>query len=160
MIGIIIITSNKQSIIKVFFLLLQYIHVAPDQVEILKGLAIPWCEGCDEQAIQQMVAIVGAVIMPHNLYLHSALVLVSQVLNTEQEQDFRGKDLQNVVLQKQQVEILNPEYTSNGHYKVHDKCIQHLCLICIHNLAFTRNLLERNQLLPCSHLTFRTKLVT
>ena len=43
---------------------------------ILKGLAIPWCSGCSQQAIQQMVAIVGAVIMPHNLYLHSALVLV------------------------------------------------------------------------------------
>ena len=56
---------------------LQYITEAPDQGEIMKGLFFPWCEGCDTAAIQQMVGIVGAVIMPHNLYLHSALVLVS-----------------------------------------------------------------------------------
>ena len=56
---------------------LQYIMVKPDQGEILKGLFFPWCEDCDMAAVQQMVGIVGAVIMPHNLYLHSALVLVS-----------------------------------------------------------------------------------
>ena len=28
-------------------------------------------------SIEQLVGIVGAVIMPHNIYLHSALVLVS-----------------------------------------------------------------------------------
>jgi len=51
--------------------------VKPDQGEIVKGLFFPWCEDCDTAAVQQMVGIVGAVIMPHNLYLHSALVLVS-----------------------------------------------------------------------------------
>ena len=56
---------------------LQYITVKPDQLDILKGLFIPWCQDCDTAAVQQMVGIVGAVIMPHNLYLHSALVLVS-----------------------------------------------------------------------------------
>ena len=59
-----------------FFLLFQYIRVVPSQTEILKGLFVPWCEGCDKDAIQQLVGIVGAVIMPHNIYLHSALVLV------------------------------------------------------------------------------------
>ena len=49
----------------------------PSQTEILKGMFIPWCEDCDKDAIQQLVGIVGAVIMPHNIYLHSALVLVS-----------------------------------------------------------------------------------
>ncbi|KAL4228559.1 hypothetical protein ACF0H5_011609 [Mactra antiquata] len=52
-----------------------YITVVPDQVEILKGLALPWCEDCNKDEIQQLVGIVGAVIMPHNIYLHSALVL-------------------------------------------------------------------------------------
>ncbi|KAK7093057.1 metal transporter nramp1 homolog [Littorina saxatilis] len=52
-----------------------YIMVTPDQLLILKGLAFPWCEDCDREAIKQMVGIVGAVIMPHNIYLHSALVL-------------------------------------------------------------------------------------
>jgi len=55
---------------------LQYIKVMPSQTEILKGLAIPWCEDCNKQQIEQLVGIVGAVIMPHNIYLHSALVQV------------------------------------------------------------------------------------
>jgi NRAMP (natural resistance-associated macrophage protein)-like metal ion transporter len=49
---------------------------SPDQGEVLKGMFIPWCEGCDSSALLQAVGIVGAVIMPHNLYLHSALVKV------------------------------------------------------------------------------------
>ena len=56
--------------------MLQYIRVVPSQTEILKGLFVPWCENCNKDAIQQLVGIVGAVIMPHNIYLHSALVLV------------------------------------------------------------------------------------
>lgn len=52
-----------------------YISVVPSQTEILKGLFEPWCEDCGKDQIQQLVGIVGAVIMPHNIYLHSALVL-------------------------------------------------------------------------------------
>ncbi|XP_054751455.2 natural resistance-associated macrophage protein 2-like [Lytechinus pictus] len=59
--------------------LYMYIVVAPDQGEILKGMWFPWCEGCHLPAIQQAVGIVGAVIMPHNIYLHSALVLTRKV---------------------------------------------------------------------------------
>jgi NRAMP (natural resistance-associated macrophage protein)-like metal ion transporter len=54
----------------------QYIKVAPDQGEVLKGMFIPWCTDCDRKVLLQAVGIVGAVIMPHNLYLHSALVKV------------------------------------------------------------------------------------
>lgn len=35
---------------------------------------IPWCKDCNHKALLQAVGIIGAVIMPHNLYLHSALV--------------------------------------------------------------------------------------
>ena len=59
-------------------LCLQYVTVQPSQADILIGLWFPWCQDCNRDAIQQMVGIVGAVIMPHNLYLHSALVLVSK----------------------------------------------------------------------------------
>ncbi|XP_046553188.1 metal transporter Nramp4-like [Haliotis rubra] len=55
--------------------LYMYIKIKPDQLAILQGLWFPWCQDCDKNAIQQLVGIVGAVIMPHNIYLHSALVL-------------------------------------------------------------------------------------
>ncbi|XP_022646946.1 natural resistance-associated macrophage protein 2-like isoform X2 [Varroa destructor] len=52
----------------------EYVTVAPPQSEVIKGLFIPWCESCNYDVLQQAVGIIGAVIMPHNLYLHSALV--------------------------------------------------------------------------------------
>uniref|UniRef100_A0A8C7R2D4 Natural resistance associated macrophage protein alpha n=1 Tax=Oncorhynchus mykiss TaxID=8022 RepID=A0A8C7R2D4_ONCMY len=42
--------------------------------ELLKGMFLPHCEGCGPAQMEQAVGIVGAVIMPHNIYLHSALV--------------------------------------------------------------------------------------
>ncbi|XP_076455743.1 metal transporter nramp1 homolog [Babylonia areolata] len=59
--------------------LYMYIMVKPDAVLILEGLWYPWCTGCEREAIKQLVGIVGAVIMPHNIYLHSALVLSRDV---------------------------------------------------------------------------------
>ncbi|XP_075145215.1 solute carrier family member malvolio isoform X2 [Haematobia irritans] len=52
----------------------EYIVSAPNQGEVLEGMFVPWCKDCDSQVLLQAVGIVGAVIMPHNLYLHSALV--------------------------------------------------------------------------------------
>ncbi|KAJ3650843.1 hypothetical protein Zmor_016921 [Zophobas morio] len=52
----------------------EYITSKPSQLEVIEGMFVPWCEGCDSGALLQAVGIVGAVIMPHNLYLHSALV--------------------------------------------------------------------------------------
>lgn len=52
----------------------EYVSHPPPQLEVVKGLAIPGCANCDSDAILQAVGIVGAVIMPHNLFLHSALV--------------------------------------------------------------------------------------
>lgn len=56
---------------------------APPQGEVMKGMFIPWCEGCNSDALLQAVGIVGAVIMPHNLYLHSALVKSRDVDRTK-----------------------------------------------------------------------------
>ena len=50
--------------------------VAPDQAEVVKGMFFPYCEGCGSKELLQAVGIIGAVIMPHNIYLHSALVKV------------------------------------------------------------------------------------
>nr|XP_061813471.1 natural resistance-associated macrophage protein 2-like isoform X3 [Nerophis lumbriciformis] len=52
----------------------EYVLVKPDQGEVLKGMFVPYCAGCGPAQLEQAVGIVGAVIMPHNIYLHSALV--------------------------------------------------------------------------------------
>ncbi|KAL7407772.1 hypothetical protein ABVT39_013447 [Epinephelus coioides] len=52
----------------------EYVLVKPDQREVLKGMFIPYCADCGPVQLEQAVGIVGAVIMPHNIYLHSALV--------------------------------------------------------------------------------------
>uniref|UniRef100_A0A5F8GN03 Solute carrier family 11 member 2 n=1 Tax=Monodelphis domestica TaxID=13616 RepID=A0A5F8GN03_MONDO len=52
----------------------EYITVRPSQSEVLKGMFVPSCSGCSTSQVEQAVGIVGAVIMPHNMYLHSALV--------------------------------------------------------------------------------------
>lgn len=52
----------------------EYVVAAPPQGEVMKGLFIPRCVDCDHEVVLQAVGVIGAVIMPHNLYLHSALV--------------------------------------------------------------------------------------
>eukprot|EP00116_Pleurobrachia_bachei_P004269 sb/3464531/ len=52
----------------------EFAIAAPDASKLALGLVVPWCKGCNMFVIKQAVGIVGAVIMPHNLYLHSALV--------------------------------------------------------------------------------------
>jgi natural resistance-associated macrophage protein len=55
---------------------MQYIYARPNQLDVFEGAVIPWCKNCTNKAVQQGLGVVGAVIMPHNLYLHSGLVLV------------------------------------------------------------------------------------
>ncbi|KAK4807318.1 hypothetical protein QYF61_014849 [Mycteria americana] len=57
----------------------EYVTVKPNQEKLLKGLFIPYCRNCGTRQLEQAVGIVGAVIMPHNMYLHSALVKSRQV---------------------------------------------------------------------------------
>ncbi|XP_050490066.1 protein Malvolio isoform X1 [Bombus huntii] len=52
----------------------EYVVSAPPQNEVISGMFIPWYKDYDRNMLLQAVGIVGAVIMPHNLYLHSALV--------------------------------------------------------------------------------------
>lgn len=54
----------------------QYVLVRPGQVEVLKGIFLPYCSGCGREELLQAVGIVGAIIMPHNIFLHSSLVKV------------------------------------------------------------------------------------
>ncbi|XP_061470957.1 natural resistance-associated macrophage protein 2 isoform X2 [Rhineura floridana] len=57
----------------------EYVRVKPDQGQLLKGMFMPYCKDCGPPQLEQAVGIVGAVIMPHNMYLHSALVKSRQV---------------------------------------------------------------------------------
>ncbi|XP_077185045.1 natural resistance-associated macrophage protein 2 isoform X2 [Paroedura picta] len=57
----------------------EYGTVKPNQAELLKGMFVPYCDKCGPPQLEQAVGIVGAVIMPHNMYLHSALVKSRQV---------------------------------------------------------------------------------
>ena len=41
----------------------EYVVVAPDQVSVIKGLSVPWCEGCGSRELLQAVGVIGAVIM-------------------------------------------------------------------------------------------------
>uniref|UniRef100_A0A8C1Y6P1 Solute carrier family 11 member 2 n=1 Tax=Cyprinus carpio TaxID=7962 RepID=A0A8C1Y6P1_CYPCA len=66
----------------------EYVRVAPDQVEVLKGMFVPYCSGCGAAQLEQAVGIVGAVIMPHNIYLHSALVK-SRDINRENKKEVK-----------------------------------------------------------------------
>ncbi|CAH1993271.1 unnamed protein product [Acanthoscelides obtectus] len=50
----------------------EYVVSGPNSMDVVKGLFIPMCKDCDSKL--QAVGVIGAVIMPHNLYLHSALV--------------------------------------------------------------------------------------
>lgn len=52
----------------------EYVQAAPDQKEVVYGITVPHCTNCGTQQLAQAIGIIGAVIMPHNIYLHSALV--------------------------------------------------------------------------------------
>ncbi|KAF6121715.1 solute carrier family 11 member 2 [Phyllostomus discolor] len=64
----------------------EYITVRPNQSDVLKGMFVPSCSDCGTPQVQQAVGIVGAVIMPHNMYLHSALVKSRQVNRAKKEE--------------------------------------------------------------------------
>ena len=53
-----------------------YFSNFPPQLEVFKGIVIPQVPA---GSLTQAVGLVGAIIMPHNLYLHSALMLTRSV---------------------------------------------------------------------------------
>ncbi|XP_066257784.1 protein Malvolio-like [Euwallacea similis] len=63
----------------------EYVTSKPNALGVLEGMFIPWCSGCDSRALIQAVGIIGAVIMPHNLYLHSALVKSREIDRNNKE---------------------------------------------------------------------------
>ncbi|XP_075209820.1 protein Malvolio-like isoform X2 [Lycorma delicatula] len=63
----------------------EFAIVGQDTADMFKGLVIPYCSGCSVDSWLLGVGIVGAVIMPHNLYLHSGLVKSREIDRTKPE---------------------------------------------------------------------------
>ncbi|XP_030909086.1 natural resistance-associated macrophage protein 1 isoform X3 [Melopsittacus undulatus] len=63
----------------------EYVMVRPGQVEVLKGIFLPYCPGCGREELLQAVGIVGAIIMPHNIFLHSSLVKTRDIDRSKKE---------------------------------------------------------------------------
>jgi natural resistance-associated macrophage protein len=59
-----------------------FVLAAPPAAKILQATAVP---SMSPYALLQAVGLVGAVIMPHNIYLHSALVQTRRVDRTDPE---------------------------------------------------------------------------
>ncbi|XP_036388571.1 natural resistance-associated macrophage protein 2-like [Megalops cyprinoides] len=64
----------------------EYVRVKPDQGKLLQGMFVPYCQDCGPVQLEQAVGIVGAVIMPHNIYLHSALVKSREIDRTNKKE--------------------------------------------------------------------------
>jgi len=64
----------------------EYVVAAPDQAAVVEGLLIPECQGCGNRELLQAVGVIGAIIMPHNLYLHSALVKSRDIDRTKKRE--------------------------------------------------------------------------
>jgi len=64
----------------------EFFVVGPEFTEIGAGLVIPYCKDCRPAALEKAVGIIGAIIMPHNLYLHSALVKSRKVDRTNKHE--------------------------------------------------------------------------
>ena len=68
---------------------INFIVAKPDPVEILVGTILP---RIPSGALGAAVGLVGSVIMPHNLYLHSSLVLTRKInhknINALKESNF------------------------------------------------------------------------
>jgi len=70
----------------------EYVVASPNQTEVIKGLVVPWCANCGGKELLQAVGVIGAVIMPHNLYLHSALVK-SRDVDRSKKKDVREANM-------------------------------------------------------------------
>lgn len=60
-----------------------FVEVEPDNTAVLEGLIVP---AMPPNAVLQVVGMVGCIIMPHNLHLHSALVQSREIESGGEEQ--------------------------------------------------------------------------
>lgn len=67
----------------------EYFNDIPDQKSVFRGIINLWCEDYTSDELMQAVSAIGAVIMPHNFYLHSALVKTRKI-DRKDEKVVRG----------------------------------------------------------------------
>ena len=48
----------------------EFVAANPDKAAMAKGMFVPECPNCGHEQLLQAVGVIGAIIMPHNLYLH------------------------------------------------------------------------------------------
>ena len=70
----------------------EFVSAAPDPGKMFTGLLLPECPGCGHEQLLQAVGVIGAIIMPHNLYLHSALVK-SRAIDTNNKKKVREANM-------------------------------------------------------------------
>ena len=70
----------------------EFVSAAPAPGPMFSGLFLPECPGCGHQQLLQAVGVIGAIIMPHNLYLHSALVK-SRAIDTSNKKKVREANM-------------------------------------------------------------------
>ena len=70
----------------------EFVSAAPSPSAMFSGLVVPECPGCGHEQLLQAVGVIGAIIMPHNLYLHSALVK-SRAIDTSNKKKVREANM-------------------------------------------------------------------
>ena len=64
----------------------QYYIMKPNELAVIEGLVVPTCTDCSLDQWSKSISIIGAIIMPHNLYLHSALVKSRRIDRNKKEE--------------------------------------------------------------------------
>lgn len=72
---------------------INFFVVNPDPLEVLFGTFVPTIPA---GSFPQAIGLIGAVIMPHNIYLHSALVL-SRKINTRNKSQVHESNVYNAI---------------------------------------------------------------
>merc|ERR1719384_927608 len=70
----------------------EFVAANPDKAAMAEGMLLPECPGCGHEQLLQAVGVIGAIIMPHNLYLHSALVK-SRAVDTNNKKKVREANM-------------------------------------------------------------------
>eukprot|EP00057_Strongylocentrotus_purpuratus_P030494 XP_781841.3 PREDICTED: natural resistance-associated macrophage protein 2 isoform X2 [Strongylocentrotus purpuratus] len=113
----------------------EYVAAAPDQGQVMKGLFVPSCGDCGEQVILQAVGVIGAIIMPHNIYLHSALVKSRDVERSKKEAVKEANKyyfieasialLISFIINLFVVSVFAEGLHDKTNAQVHNKCVEH-----------------------------------